>query len=353
MSIFLRNFVLVIFTILCTLICGCRHTTKNQLSDWKNDDIVMSEAIYGEGWSSPIVENDTYIFYIRKDNKIVRFDKEKEEKVEIVEMEESTPQGMENLEDNISAVLVSASDKKLYYHTKNEIYQCDFDGKHRKKIFSKENLKNQSDEDVSSIDAIHIEDDNIYLILESSYIAQMNIDQKKMKIIAEETNGESCFYKNDLYYIDLYDPAIYRWNPDTMQKEIVRGERWSEEAEDDESTVWYRQIFMMGDKLYYLNDQKDAGTKLYLYDENGDDKLQYEMGKSEKMLGTVVTDSSKIFYKYLKDKGNYKLKEVDLITGKEEERSIPKRFEYGIKIIDGTLLYTTTEGNRYYVMDLE
>lgn len=62
---------------------GCCKKTESKLSDWRNDKIVVSES-YGSDWSSSIVENERYIFYITTDYVIIRFDKDKQQKKQII-----------------------------------------------------------------------------------------------------------------------------------------------------------------------------------------------------------------------------------------------------------------------------
>lgn len=71
---------------LCVLLCRCKHITKNQSSDWREDKIAVSES-YGSDWSSFVAENERYIFYLTQDGTIMRFDKEKRQKKQVIRIE--------------------------------------------------------------------------------------------------------------------------------------------------------------------------------------------------------------------------------------------------------------------------
>lgn len=325
--------------ILCVLLCGCKHITKNQSSDWREDKIAVSES-YGSDWSSSVAENERYIFYLTQDGTIMRFDKEKRQKKQVIRIERQ--------EDLCSSLEIT--DDKLYYLTENVLYQSDFDGRDRKVICSGKNIKNPPYDCVSWIYAVHIENNDIYLMLQGNVIGRLDKDKKEINVITttEDVNSESCFYKGALFYRNKYGFTIYRQDLQTLQTQVVRGQELSQK--DSEISERCRQIFMIGDQLYYTCDQEGEKAKLYQYSENGKDKVKFEDDIPGDILQGIVTDSlQRIYVYYYSDSDNAcRLRSIDLDTGKTEEEGLLKNFECEGLVIDGNYLYVSRDDRAVY-----
>lgn len=325
--------------ILCVLLCGCKHITKNQSSDWREDKIAVSES-YGSDWSSSVAENERYIFYLTQDGTIMRFDKEKRQKKQVIRIERQ--------EDLCSSLEIT--DDKLYYLTENVLYQSDFDGRDRKVICSGKNIKNPPYDCVSWIYAVHIENNDIYLMLQGNVIGRLDKEKKEINVITttEDVNSESCFYKGALFYRNKYGFTIYRQDLQTLQTQVVRGQELSQK--DSEISERCRQIFMIGDQLYYTCDQEGEKAKLYQYSENGKDKVKFEDDIPGDILQGIVTDSlQRIYVYYYSDSDNAcRLRSIDLDTGKTEEEGLLKNFECEGPVIDGNYLYVSRDDRAVY-----
>ena len=116
----------------------------------------MSETAYGSDWSSSVVENDQYIFYVTQDNKIICYDKKNQNKKEITDVG--------SREDGASVTL-QISECRLYYLVGNTLYQCDLDGKNEKQICTGEAVINPTYDYMNWINAVHIDKQDVYLLL--------------------------------------------------------------------------------------------------------------------------------------------------------------------------------------------
>ena len=103
----------------CLWLTGCsgnaKQSKEQESTDWKDDAILASDTIRNGDWGNSMVENDQYIYYVRDDYQMIRFDKDKKVKKEIVQLKEDKEDG----NHDISMVL---NGKNLYYLYNNEIY---------------------------------------------------------------------------------------------------------------------------------------------------------------------------------------------------------------------------------------
>ena len=325
---------------LCVLLCGCRDTIKKQSSDWREDKIAVSES-YGSDWSSTAAENEKYIFYLTQDGTIMRFDKEKQQKKRVIRIERQEDDPFTSL---------GVTEDKLYYLTENVLYQSDFDGRDRKIICSREDIKNPPDDCVSWIYAVYIENNDIYLMLQGNVIGRLDKDKREINVITatEDVNSESCFYKGGLFYRNKYGFTIYRQDLQTLKTQVVRGQELSQK--DSEISERCRQIFMIGDQLYYICDQEGEKAKLYQYSENGEDEVKFEDDMPGDILQGIVTDSlQKIYVYYYSDSDNTcRLRSIDLDTGKTEEEGVLNNFDCEGLVIDGNYLYVSRDNRNVY-----
>lgn len=188
--------------IFCIMMVGCTRKKEKTAEDWTQDKIMENTVFAGEDWGNSIVENKKNIFYIRSDGKIVRFDKQNKKKEVIVKLKE-------NKEDEHIGSL-TLYDSTLYYLYDNSLYQCDSNGQHKKLIVYGENIKNVPEEYAKYIYGVHMEHEQMYLLLQGGYVGSFNPKTKKIKIIAEDVDGDNCFYKESLYYMNSYDFTIYK-----------------------------------------------------------------------------------------------------------------------------------------------
>ena len=321
---------------------GCCKKTESKLSDWRNDKIVVSES-YGSDWSSSIVENERYIFYITTDYVITRFDKDKQQKKQIINIGKQ--------EDAFFLSLEVAGDR-LYYLVENVLYQSDLNGKNRKIICSGEDIKDPPYDYVSWIYAVHIEKDDIYLKLQGNEIGRLDKDKKEIHVITEDVDSECCFYKGALFYRNRYDFVIYRQDLQTLQIDVVRGKEWSEQTKDSETSKQCRQVFTVGDRLYYTCDQEGTKAKLYQYSEDGKDEVKFEDDKSGNKLQGMVTDTSKRIYDYYYSETDkaFRLRIIDPEAEKVEKSGLLENFAYEGQVIDGTYLYVSRDHRDVYSM---
>ena len=311
----------------------CTNEADRQFLDWKNDKIAVSETAYGSDWSSSVAENDQYIFYVTQDNKIICYDKKNQKKKEITDVE--------NREDGPSVTL-QISECCLYYLVGNTLYKCDLDGKNEKQICTGEAVINPTYDYMNWINAVHIDKQDVYLLLQGNAIGRLDVDKKEISIIAEEVYGESCFYQGALFYRSLDGSKICKCDLETLQTQDVRGQ-------EDTKTI-YRQILVIGDQLYYTCEQEDGCAELCQYSENGKDEVAFEEEDTENILAGIVTDSSQRMYVcYYSDYDEaYKLKIVDLDREKTEEMTLPEDFAYEGQVIGGSYLYIAEDHEDFY-----
>ena len=141
---------------------------------------------------------------------------------------------------------------------------------------------------------------------------------------------------------------IYRQDLQTLKTQVVRGQELSQK--DSEISERCRQIFMIGDQLYYICDQEGEKAKLYQYSENGEDEVKFEDDIPGDILQGIVTDSlQKIYVYYYSDSDNTcRLRSIDLDTGKTEEEGVLNNFDCEGLVIDGNYLYVSRDNRNVY-----
>jgi hypothetical protein len=106
----------------------------------------------------------------------------------------------------------------------------------------------------------------------------------------------------------------------------------------------------VGGKLYYSyceNIDIDKPVKLYLYQENGKDKEQYNFGSDS---GGSVFSSSVVGYDYdvgYDDKKN-RMKLYNLKTGEKKEIELPEDYWMPEFLVDNVLFYSIPYDDREY-----
>ena len=157
----------------------------------------------------------------------------------------------------------------------------------------------------------------------------------------------------EAYFIETsmvlqFTDRIYRQDLQTLKTQVVRGQELSQK--DSEISERCRQIFMIGDQLYYICDQEGEKAKLYQYSENGKDEVKFEDDIPGDILQGIVTDSlQKIYVYYYSDSDNTcRLRSIDLDTGKTEEEGVLNNFDCEGLVIDGNYLYVSRDNRNVY-----
>lgn len=350
---------------LCVFLTGCGASagtgTKKEAEDWRTDKIIGDSGYDGD-WRLGIAENDKYVFYLRDDYKIIRFDKEKKANETIVTLKEDKEWG------NVNISLCPYEDQ-LYYIYNSELYQCDLDGKNNKLLVRGKDLKDggklkdkkaskdpQKLKNVyhSYIDEVYVYEGKIYFMMTSSIVV-LDPETKVIQQVTEIAWRDIHFYNGYIYGFTNATPSMYRTNLETGVEEVIRGKGESEITED---ITKYRELFTAGDKLYYSCWTQGGNHCLYEYRENGKDKEVYRINKyGENGFFWAVSDSMKLVeYEYDADKdGKRKITVKDIATGEKKEGEFKGEFDQIMYSIDGNLICSKEGGEKedaYLVISL-
>lgn len=313
--------------IFCITMVGCTRKKEKTAEDWTQDKIMANTVFSGENWGNSIVENKKNIFYIKSDGKIVRFNKQNKKKKVIVKLKENKE------DEHIGSLTLYGS--TLYYLYDNLLYQCDFNGQHKKLIVYGENIKNVPEEYAKYIYGVHMEHKQMYLLLQGGYVGRFNPKTNEIKIIAEDVDGDNYFYQGSLYYMNSYDFTIYKKNLKTMKRNKVRSPQTLQRLGISNGQI--NGIVKIQNKLYFSYSGDGVPSKLNLYCENGKD--QEKMSENMKLQGMISDDDSVIYSFYSKNKPILKI--YDIKTKQEKETKLPSDFFCIIQVVDGHLLYQT------------
>lgn len=316
----------IIAMIMCILLTGCESKKTGKKSDWKTDKVLaITDYHQQSGWADSIIENKKYVIYIRKDRKIIRYDKETGEKRKLFQLNKK-----QKIEDMATALEIYQN--KLYYLDANCLYEVNIDGSDRKRIVDVDKLKGFKGI-AKWIGNFQHYKNKIYLVMDSSDIYELNENNKIKRIV--EGAVESCFYKGDLYYKNSYDPAIYKMDLKTKKSKLVRGQEAPEDDQYDK-IMRYNDFYMIDGNFYYgaIVNNVPEKTGLYKYNTNGKDQLEIKDKK-----GYAV---------YLAQKGVYITKKNDkeddltlMLCANDKKKELPEKFDdqNNMTIIDGYLLY--------------
>lgn len=288
---------------------GCKSTMEEKhLSDYidlKNEKFADVNGFS----SSPIVQNEKFIFYETNDMKIMRIDKRNHKKTMIAQLNKT-----EAIEGGFFL-----SNNDIYYVHDDCLYKSSFDGKNVKQIISMEELK------MEAINGVQLYKGNIYLEADnknfSTVVIKLHPKTNKFEKVAENV-GNECFYKNSLYYTCDGDTGIHKVDLDTLEDKLVRGKSWTEELSHNYDGPCYRGIMKNQGKLYYIKD-----SSLYLYKESKRDKKEYVFSShpvniifySSVAVGTVG--------EWDNEKGSY-MQIYDIALKKEKKVRLPEGVPY-------------------------
>jgi hypothetical protein len=327
-----------------SLMSGCEKKNESEkvsvseLIDWEHEKI---EAVFNPRWGLPIVQNKEYVFYesYTSDNvKIMRVDKKSQEKNIILKLKRS--------QIAYEGGICLLKDKLFFVHD-DSIYKCNLDGTKKEQIFSAQEIENQFDVDCCGIRTYK---DKLYVQCGIYYIMRLDPDTETMETIADDMGYTACFYNNYLYYTCSGLMGIARVDLKNLKHEIVRGEADFEGSKWVDDKPRYENIMSVGGKLYYSyceNIDIDKPVKLYLYQENGKDKEQYNFGSDS---GGSVFSSSVVGYDYdvgYDDKKN-RMKLYNLKTGEKKEIELPEDYWMPEFLVDNVLFYSIPYDDREY-----
>lgn len=339
---------------LCVFLTGCGTSAgtgaKKEAEDWRTDKIIGDSNCTGI-WREGITENDKYVFYLRDDYKIVRFDKEKKTKKAIVTLKK--------YEDSDYVNLSLALDKdKLYYLYQGNLHQCDFDGTKDELLIKDQDLKDggklkdkKTQKHLKKIEnyglrAIYVYNGKIYTNM-NSFVFVLDLKTKSVQRVTEIAWHDIHFYKGYVYGFASGDPSIYRTNLETGIEEPIRGRS---ESNITKETKKYRELFAAGDKLYYSCWLSNGDYCLYEYREDGKDKEVYRINKyGEDGFYQVVSDSMKLINIENQDPddankdGKRKITVTDVETGEKKEGEFKGDFNDVMYSIDGSLICSNTK----------
>ena len=330
--------VLVLLLASCLWLTGCsgnaKQSKEQESTDWKDDAILASDTIRNGDWGNSMVENDQYIYYVRDDYQMIRFDKDKKVKKEIVQLKEDKEDG----NHDISMVL---NGKNLYYLYNNEIYQCDLDGSNQTKIANGEEIKYPKTEKLHWIDAISIYKDQMYLMLVSGDIMTFNQKINEAKVLTVNGDLSSRFLGDYLYCTTTDHAALHRVDLKTGKDKVVRGDA---KEYVDARVMMYRYVTVFDGKLYYVCNKYEGEQKLYEYSETGKDKLMHkEKALGESDSNQYVMDGEKVIDVRFPEKKTPTACVYNIKTEKITETKLTKKLGDAVQVIDGTLMYTTVK----------
>lgn len=321
----------IITLIICTLLTGCENENRRKKSDWKTDKILATTDYHQQsGWADSIIENKKYIVYTRKDRKIIRYNKETGEKKKLFQLNKK-----QNIEDVVTALEIYQD--KLYYLDNNRLYESKIDGSDRKLVADVDKLRGFRGT-AKWIGNFQHYKNKIYLVMDSSDIYELD-KNNKIKLIAEGA-VQSCFYKENLYYKNSYDSAIYKMDLKTKKPKLVRGQEAPEDDDQYDKIMKYNDFYMIDGNFYYgaIVNNAPEKTGLYKYNTKGKDQLEI---KDKKGYAT-----------YLTQKGVYINKKTDkdddltlMLYANNKKKQLPEKFDdqNDMTIIDGYLLYLEDE----------
>lgn len=357
---------IIIISFLCVFITGCSQPVKEETSQAvvKEDEIQEDKGVqpvqekkkeklsemydwdkakipvdwyypnFGEG---QVLQNQDYIFYPEKGNKIIRIRKSDGMKEIICEFDY-------NKKADIHYCL---ADNGMFVEYASDIYFCGLDGKNQHKIISCKKLKKQitAIEDkgwMRGICTLYFYKDSLYLV-SHYYMWKLDLTTKKITKMSELTMG-GCFCGNTLYYMDLGQRAVYKTNIHTGKSTLALGN------EEDSSTSYYGLTETDG-KLYYVKCKGWSKFIVYMYRKGKKDKKIYKFNLGDSIAYCIKSESGKIIIHYRDDK-----REKDSIIIYDIKPSVVSKIEnikgfYDLVYIAGDMVFyagmTDMEYDRY------
>lgn len=296
-----------------------------------------------------IVQNDSYVFFPKDGNRIIRINKATKEEMTILEFN--------LLENKRKGARICLSDMKLYVEYEGNIYSTDFDGKNTEKIISSIRLKklvakmiNEKAEKCPEIRAIQYYKGDLYFYA-GLCIYKLDIETKTIIELADYAYN-ACFCDNDLYYIGPGATVIYKVDLSTLKQILVKGRVKCVDDELDGTMVYYETVMETNGGIYYVRKPQGKNSALYRLCESGkDEKVLDFKAKGERIYG-VNSGLSKVVYQYnaLDENGEWKdyLKVYDINTSVTHE--VERPVDYGTCIFvtgDMVFYHKNTSDDQY------
>lgn len=277
---------------------------------WDRKSISVLES-FGQAWGSSLVENSKYYFYITNGS-IKRISKKTNKEIIIAE----------------NAGIFFLDKKQIYYVHENtgEVISIDFSGAKSKKIVNSKVLKAYGAVmENPAILGIHVQNDDLYLLLSAFEVVHYNAQEKQLEQIAFDAR-KGCFLNDSFYYLDRASDSIYSIDLKNKRKSVVT---------TDKKEGVYHDLFVFRNSLYYVKDEtiykllKNKRDMVFRELTDGQEFIEYV--PSERAISYVYWEKEQVYICWRDGKKNW------------EHMILPENFYAAGGLIDGIFFYEAVD----------
>ena len=273
----------------------------SELYDWGNARILRYFRYPNFGYGL-ILQNQDYVFYPEDGDKIIRINKSDGEKKIIYENKNIH----EDKYYDIHSINYSLADTGLFIEYAGNIYFYDFEGENKYKIISRKEIKKQFDVidyfgfDDTGIQNMYFYKNNLYL-MHFGDVYKLDLSTKKITLLTDDVafHHNVCLCNNSLYHVSYNRKGIYKTDITTGKSMRIAGNN------NKKPEKYYCGLTEVDGKVYYIQEQLETNTVLYMYCDGKADKKIYEFDFSLADISLVRSDSGKIAIHHKEGYGFY------------------------------------------------